>query len=355
MLRFSELEIEKVVTGIFPWEINCLLTISIFTNSWKNDKYTIKDIKRDINSLRSIIPNELKKEIAKWFSIVVSEQQFEYQNNIYLLMFRCLYYFNFCDEEINMKTIFKRKFNCDYYNFCLYLSIVSILSIVCEELSMIDKEIIDTINNYFGNVFNNLTVNIEELEEDYKNLKLSKIDSYNQYSPLIQTPVIIDGEDMIISYHNFVLACSTSLIYRVTLNNNELRQLIGKNVFESYLFYITSLNPAFKKVIKEIKYANGQLSPDVMATDGEIILLVDSKSYSSKIKLREFNTSIYFEEINKIAEYLAQLYDHCHNKYGKDYDCLNVEITNNRENIYGLVVVQRNPYFNNEKLYQIVS
>ena len=353
---FSEEPIDKLINGIYPWELNNLFTLSLFTENWKSDKYTYADLSRDVNNLRKSFDFRLNENAQRWILIYLSTQQFSYQINRFILMYRCNYYFNYIDSSFNLKELFLKKYNCEYFEFCKFLTIYSLLSETQPDLNKNNKELIKIINNEFSKVVSQLTISLQELKDDYNNLQINITKGTNNYSVLIQKPIVTEDKEVLItSYHNFVQACTTSLIYRMTLNNKELRESIGKKVKESYLFHITSTNPVFTKVVNEKEYEKGKLTPDVMATDGKTIILIKSKSYSPKIRLRDFDDEVYEEQINKIVKYVSQIYEHCRYYFGNKYNYLDIDIDEGRNNIYGLVVVEENPYFDYREVYKRVS
>ena len=147
--------------------------------------------------------------------------------------------------------------------------------------------------------------------------------------------------------HLLLRASTTSLMFRLTDGNDALREVVGNEVLESYLFHILSNYSEFENIEKEIIYTKGKLqnqrSADVMTSIGDQIICFDSKFFAPKVALRIFSEEAYAAELKRLGKAVKQMYEQIHNKFGVEYKPFDVPVNEDRSNIWGIVVVSENP------------
>lgn len=152
-----------------------------------------------------------------------------------------------------------------------------------------------------------------------------------------------------------IRASTSSLMFRLTDGNDELRKVVGNEVLESYLFHLISTCPEFEHIEKEIVYTKGKLqnqrSADVMTNIGDQIICFDSKSFAPKVALRIFSEEAYSAELIRLGKAVKQMYEQIHNKFGVEYTPFDVPVNENRSNIWGIVVVLENPFIPLDDIY----
>ena len=102
-----------------------------------------------------------------------------------------------------------------------------------------------------------------------------------------------------------------SLLYRLTDSNSELRSLFWKNVLEDYLFEVLNKSFLFDEVLKEKCYKkkhNALKTSDVMCRKNDNYIFFECKSTVPYAKTRCLDENYIKQEIDKISNYVLQLY-----------------------------------------------
>ena len=134
---------------------------------------------------------------------------------------------------------------------------------------------------------------------------------------------------------------------RLTFGNNKLREEIGKNSCENYLFRIIADSGLFDEVVPEYEYAKGQKTLDVLTRKKNTAILFDSKLFSPKTSLRTYDDIAYMNDLARIIKEMKQAYDQTRNKFGKKYDPFSTSVND----VYALVVVYQEGYLDYETMY----
>ena len=146
---------------------------------------------------------------------------------------------------------------------------------------------------------------------------------------------------------------TSSLFYRITEGNNILRSKIGKHILESYLFEIISTSNVYDEVYQEKKYrysGSEASSPDIMARHAESVLFLESKSTVPSLGIRLLDSDSYESNIKKISDYMVQLYRQI--LRFKSYNPFQGEISSDRDNYWGIVVVLEDAYIPRQLYYE---
>lgn len=102
-----------------------------------------------------------------------------------------------------------------------------------------------------------------------------------------------------------------SLLYRLTDSNSELRSLFWKNVLEDYLFEVLNKSFLFDEVLKEKCYKkkhNALKTSDVMCRKNDNYIFFECKYTVPYAKTRCLDENYIKQEIDKISNYVLQLY-----------------------------------------------
>ncbi len=82
------------------------------------------------------------------------------------------------------------------------------------------------------------------------------------------------------------------------------------------------------------------------------ISFFDSKSFTPKTDIRKFSQKALDEDIKRIAEACAQMYKHIRNRFPNEYCYFEKAPKSKPDNIFGLVVLQENPYIRGNPIYK---
>lgn len=365
--EYSQKLIDPSVTGnpntlcdmILPEDLEAFTMIAVKNKEWKDQEIDRKEFIQAIQSIKSFIHPELKKRIGNqfgdWFLILANANQIDIRANPMYRIARYYYYFMYKDESIDMNTEFISKFGVAYKEISAPIIFMWWCLMKNGAYHFDDKSAVWFLNKYGGSLdyitqsrdqFVYLMDTITTNEDDYKYcFRLS-----------YQYPLIINNGYRILTLpHLLIRSVTESMMHRLTENDDSLRNKIGKNVFESYLYKLICESNLFDETIQEKTYTVGkqkdQKTMDIMTRIGDTIICFDSKSFTPCISLRVFDEISYKNTIDRIAESVVQAYKHTYKKYGKEYDYLEVKVNENRSNIYGVVVLAENPFVPLQKVY----
>jgi hypothetical protein len=144
----------------------------------------------------------------------------------------------------------------------------------------------------------------------------------------------------------------------MTNRNNNLTELIGKEVLEPYLYKIILDSNLFDEVIPEQNYYENkreQRTLDIMARKGDYYIFFDSKSYTPKRDLRIFSETTFEIEVERISKACKQVYLHIHNRFPHKYNFFSEIESVAFDNIFGLVVVRENPHVRADHVYTKIA
>lgn len=351
----------KGLTGIaFPWEIETFVILACM--SMQNDKKPLaKQFFIDsINYIRNYIDENLFKHkgteaFSEWFMITYSQIQFECQKNYMFLFYRFNHYFTYSDNEFDMNSEFKSKFGFPHRDFLLLAQLLWFAFSV----KMSCPKFVSGINQMFNkHIVNSLSISREDYNELFLKTGLSVENCAYSLRPSYSYPFISEKNNIYLpTPHLLFQAVTTSMLYRLTDNNNKLREKIGKNVFEDYLEMLSQKSGIYDEVIPEqvynvdgAKIENRTL--DLMTRIKDTIILFDSKSFTPKSALRLFSEDAYNKDVKRLAEAVKQVYTHLTVKFKKQYYYFTYDINSIIDNnVYGIVIVQEDPNIFMKRIY----
>lgn len=365
LMNYDRLEIMKYRNEILPWELEIFALISIMTeNEYGYNEFSLQKDRafiKIINSLRFHLDPRLKgnqTSIGFLGNVLMTTalQQFLLQANIYFRLFRYSFIFNFSNDKIDMKKIFIEKFGYpydDYLRFCVVL-----FTLFSHEG---DKEKIKDILDIFFRKYERLLKFLSISREDFikqQNEKLIKgHDSYIYSFKLFYAYPFIDYDNHLYIPLPYLIVDSItdSFMNRITRDNDSLRENIGKNVIETYLFRLLERSDIYDEVIEEVEYyigRNKHLSPDVIIRDKNRYALFDSKSSVPPLTLRELDDKKIDEIIERYSKHIIQMYNRL-NEFNIDYRPFG-DICFERNNLFGVVVLLEDAYIMRSRIYEKV-
>lgn len=348
----------KLREGILPWELESFVLLSIKAEEWTHNDLEQRRFIQIINGIRNaehpvLVKKEENEQFAKWLVMVLAATQFDYEESFWHKMYRVSYYFSYVSGAIDMSKEFQMKFDTDYQKvltFSLALWIIYISEI--KDINFCKSKLIEQCPKEVEL----LTISREDFIVELEKNATAPIDYLYCLRPSYSYPFIRCKEDIYLPLpHLLPRAATSSLVFRLTDGNDRLREIIGREVFESYLFSILSSYQEFEQVEKEIIYTKGkfqnQRSADVMTHIGNQIICFDSKSYVPKVALRTFSETAYSAELSRLGKAVKQMYEQIHNKFGVEYNPFDIIVDDDKSNIWGIVVVSENPFINLEDIY----
>ena len=348
------------------WDLETFLLFSVKADEYQNNDFKGKNINQFIKMINCIKshqhPTLINKigtvEFADFLLIALGSTQFDIQTyNIYKY-YRYNYFFTYSSDKIDMKQEFYKKFNVDYNSF---LELGSILSFFCSLKVNLEPQILRYIVLKYANATSLLILSREDFKKEIDKFS-NNIDDYLYcVRPSYIYPFIeYGGLANLPLPHCVTRAITDSLLYRLTDDNAELRSLFGKNVLEDYLFDIIDNSTLFDEVLKEKIYKkkhNILKTSDVMCRKNEDYLFFECKSTVPYAKTRCLDENFINQEIDKISNYVIQLYKQVYLDFKNIYNFFenDKDVIFDYNNCFRIVVLLEESHIRREIIYKDVA
>lgn len=342
-----------------PWELETFVMLAVKAQEWVKDSFDRERagiFEKIINCIRDQVPAVMESAdgsgFLTWFFVVTASVQFEIQEHYPFKIFRFNYFFSFVNDKINMPQIFQQKFGCSYYEYAL---LGQMLWLGFSQ-GTFTQELFSAIAERFVIPFGYLTLTRDEYVKSLDTIASDSKDYLYCLRPSYSYPFIsYEGVLHCPLPHLIRRATTSSLMHRLTDGDADLMTLIGKEVYEDYLYTIIKDSGIFDEVIPEKEYifrrANRKTA-DVMTRIGDNYVFFDSKAFTPKVAIRVFSQEALDKDVERLAESVAQIYKHIRRKFPSEYCYFEQMPGYVADNIFGLVVVQENPYILGELIYK---
>lgn len=363
LMKPTYLDILNTTNAIYPWELEVFAELSLFSES---PTATCTFINSDskfinmINTIRNYKHPFLKKQnnldFTNAFIMATSLQQFKVQENILDRLYRYEYFWNFANNKIDMgKSLSNFSGGLHFAEFMN----LGLLVFFYSSIPYPTTKIIQTLMLKNKKVLNLLSITREEyqkkqtqkLSEDYANaifgfnyLRTFPFIEFDNYIYLPLPYLIID-------------AVTDSLLTRITIDDNTLREIIGKEVAQSYIEDILKEGNIYDEVLPETTYyinRNKIDSPDILIRKDELICFIDTKLSTPKLDIRNFNEEAIQNTISRYAKNIIQLYKRLKEFNSGLYYPFKEKITIDKNNIFGIVALLEDSYITRKQIYQEV-
>lgn len=364
IMNFTKLSLFDVTNIVFPWELEVFAEFSLFADG--NDAFKSfndtdgTDFIEIINTIRNYQHPFLKKQknmdFANAFMMVTGLQQFKSQESILHRLYRYKYFWGFENQNINMPLVFSEKFGGKCYErfielatlIFFYTSLKSNVKKVVEEIFVKYLDIID---------------HIKITREEYKSKQSNKNDENYEnaiygFNYLHSFPFIEYSNLILLPLPYLVIdAVTDSLLTRATNDDDHLREIIGKEVAQSYIESIFHESNTYEEVIPETKYYIGKnkiYSPDIMIKDHDNFCFIDTKLSTPKLEIRKFNQKEINTTIERYAKYVIQIYHRIKEFINGSYYPFSKKNKVDVENTFGIVAVLEEAYISRRQIYDEV-
>lgn len=372
LMEFDHLAIlENIGKNALPWELETFAELSILSEEKhpfkKFSPENNKDFVDTINYIRNYTHPYLNSLIGTQafidaYFMVNAMLQFKAQENIINRLYRYNYFWNYQDNEIDMISEFKNKYSgltFDHFIELAHLIYFFSHKDFYQQSPIIYKQVYAYITQTHKAAINLLKITRKDyiVNQQSKN-KGNLQNSIYGFNYLFPYP-FIEYEDIIYLPLPYLIVDSVteSLLTRATNDDTHLREIIGKNVAQSYIENILKESNVYDEVVPEIAYSVGKNridSPDVMLKKDNLFCLIDSKLSTPKISLRQFVEEDESSIIKQYAKNIKQLYKRIQeflNGYYYPFKDIN---TIDRKNVFGVVVLFENSFVSKEKVYREV-
>lgn len=283
--------------------------------------------------------------------------QMEPQINYNIFYYRYNYFFNFESEQLDMKEEFFNKFGVNYKSFVniSFFTLAFAQSLKDDSFNFALELILDDEDKI---ALKCITSTPNKLLEKHEELVSRLSESRNEFfdlNLLSQFPIVDYMNQRFIPYIPYIpYACTRSLMFRLTENNDALRQKIGKSVLENYLEYLVMNSEVTNKFrhIKEFKYSkNNKDSSDLMIHSDDELIFIEAKLFNQSLKLRSLEVDEITKSHERVSDAIVQILRNIVDmKNGEMNEYLSVFELNKT---YGIVVLYDEFYFNYNETYQL--
>lgn len=354
--------VEKLRSMYLPWELEVFGLFSvIFDGEYSynriNDRKNIKKFNEFMLSIREYVQPEFLDKYGKYafidyFMMVTLLTQAPLQEDVFYRYYRYQYIFSFSNDIIDMEHEFLEKFGVSFRRFLEFGYKMNFLYGIFSE-SNIDLKAVAFLLNQYNDVASLLSMDRDGYAKKHKDL-IGNIDRIMYcFKYTYQYPIVMEHDKAFIPLPHLLLqSTTTSLIFRLTEGNNDLRARYGKEVLENYLYHLFSLDSNVSELSSEIPYGKGtDLSLDVMCRYDEVAILADSKAFAPGINIRLLDEEAIDKSIARVAKSIVQVYKHITERFLSKYNPFQIE-SYIKENIFGIVVLSEDNFIRRERIYE---
>ncbi|WP_404335125.1 hypothetical protein [Planococcus rifietoensis] len=348
---------DKLVNRYLPWELETFALLSISTGK-EDDNQNFQGVKgvkkfnQIMNSIRNyahpkIFSKDEEDNLFDYFLIVTGLTQFPIQEDIHYKSYRYQYIFNFKNEKVDMGEEFRVKFENEYQDY-LDLGIILTLNFMSKNHSQVLKYIMTE----YKHIVKNLTIERQQFIE----LQSKITTNYQQYlygfKYYYQYPFITYNEKIYLPLPHLIMqSVTSSLLFRLTEGNKELRAAFGKEALENYILHILKMTNQFDEIVGDFRYPSkngGRDTLDAMVRRDEYCFMIDSKSMAPRLGLRDLTKEDIQATVCRLAKAVVQVYRHLTERLFKEYFPFGKNSQFLPENIFGAVIVLEESYIRRE-------
>ena len=238
------LEPDSLAGRPLPWDIETFVIFAVVAKEWQNNNFIGKNEKvfiEIINSILEYCPPTLEKckesfLFTDFYLVLAGSVQYDIQEYYPYKLYRHNFYFSFVNEKVNMPALFFKKFGCDYKDFMVFSTF---LWCAYTSGANISQSIYDYWLSKYNICSNALSISRENFIKQVEKFSETPDDYRYCLRPSYSFPFVVEGNLTYLPLpHLLMRAVTSSLMFRITEKDNDLANLIGKEVLEPYLFKI---------------------------------------------------------------------------------------------------------------------
>ena len=257
----GQVESEELQKIFLPDEIETFVLNSIVSKEYKNNEMTEIEFVEVMNAIRKYQPpkyyQKLKTDNLKWVLPTIGPAQFESQQYSIFRLYRHHCLFSFSNENVDVDKEFKDKFDKTFDEYAALVYVFQILLSGHELATCLDFW--KKVNSKAQWFLNNLKMTREEYKEELSQFAKDSEDFRYCLRPSYSYPFVeYKGALYLPTPHLLIQSITSAMMNRLTFGNNDLREKIGKNACEDYLFKIVMESKLFDEIHQEYEYAKGK-------------------------------------------------------------------------------------------------
>lgn len=363
----SELQKNKS-RGVFPWCLETFVMLAMEAYEYTDGSFEGKNKNKFIKMCEAIWNASAvvaktpcgRFDIIDTFMAATALSQFHMQEMPWIRQYRYWKIFNDDTDPVHVKSIFRQKMGAIYEDFLLLGQVLQMLFIVQanSDCPIISQKTLDyLINVRFSGAAKHLRITRLEYVALQRKFIAGSTDPYKyvySLSPSYQYTFVEEGGFIYFPLPHLINQnITSSLLYRLTEGDNELRNQMGKHVWEKYILNLVSEAGVYQEVFPEQLYiysGSNSCSPDILARENEEVLLIDSKSTVPNIGIRLLDPDSYEDNIRIVAHNIVQLYKQMHRF--ERYNPFNGQVSQNMKDYWGIVVVLEDAYIRRSRYFE---
>lgn len=294
------------------------------------------------------------------FMAATALNQFHMQEFPLIRQYRYWNIFNDDSQPVQLKRVFEKKMGTPYEDFLLLGYILQVLFIAQAQnkaVAIPQKTFHYLLNVRFPEAAKHLRITRAEYVALQHKFVANSKDPYKyvySLSPSYQYTFVEEaGATYFPLPHLINQNITSSLLYRLTEGNDDLRRQIGLHLWEKYLLQLVSQSGVYQETFPEqlYRYSGSEAhSPDVIARQDNLVLFMDSKSTVPNIGIRLFDPDSYENNIRIVAGNIVQLYKQIH-RFAL-YNPFGGTVSNNMDDYWGIVVVLEDAYIRRVRYFE---
>ncbi|PFX61594.1 hypothetical protein COL36_10295 [Bacillus wiedmannii] len=308
----------QIAERVFLHEIAYLSLAAVVKGEWtayKKDLSTLKEIYNLINTYREYSTpfqhendGERDEITLRYVLIRMAMQQFLYQKNPILDLYRYHFLFQFKSKELDVPSLFHKHFHYSYDDYVTVASLLYVISSQSTEPLRKTKitEIIENITSFttekIQTMLDVLSMTRELATTMYK--KFRSIDERMRvydYNPMLMKPIINDEEFVYLPIPLYLFSAITEGFYQMLCTKSQsFRADFGLYAYESYIEHV--LEQSGHTYIPEFEFKakrQNWKSSDFMLVKGNDVILVEVKANAPSVNLRYTDEKTYKQQLQK--------------------------------------------------------
>ncbi|ADZ84330.1 hypothetical protein [Cellulosilyticum lentocellum] len=344
----------------YPWELETFVLLAITSNKeYNNNNFDGKEEKKFIhmiNAIRNYVPKNLDENGLAMMLVSLGLNQFYPQECFYYRLFKYSYILNYKSENVDVQKCFVDKFGVGFNEFMELGYFLNTIYSIPDKVN-INNIVNYVLNEFYPNAYSALSITRDEYIRQLK-LVTDKPELYIYCLRPSYTYAFIQENNYVYFPlpHLIKRNVSSSLLYRITQNNDSLRQKIGKEVLENYLYELLKNSMSYDEIFKEVDYEESKKdtgkSLDVLLREKDQYLLIDSKSSVPSIGLRVMDKRSFDKTIDIMGKIIVQVYNQLTKAFGIKYNPFISDIKITRENTWGIAAILEDNYIPRHLIYE---
>lgn len=251
-------------------------------------------------------------EISDMLFIRMSLQQFPYQQNFLVDLYRYQWFFSHQTPKFDLKKIFLNEFKLSFDEYVFACSYLFFISRESQNVLTITHVL-----NQFSNqknlksediiiILNQLCQPRQTLQENYRQLKSSDERMVNyDFNPLRITPLVIDWNEIYVPIPQLLFQAITKGFYHRLCDEykkEKFREHFGKEIFEPYVRQVLTWDKVDYEIVPEFPYYKSNqkcLSADFTLIRGNDLILVEAKGTAPSVPLGSSDLKEFISQLNK--------------------------------------------------------